>query len=119
MNGHWIQRNTRNDFLFAGYTATEARIGLRSCANNIDQALTYIQERQRQRKDARKIGAAERKVNSSLVKTKIDKWINPRNLHILTEMGFDKDVCAIALQKTDNDINQAVSEVVRFVKNVK
>lgn len=99
---------------FLGYTATEARIGLRACSNNIDQALTYIQERQQQRKKARKIGAAQRKVNSSVVTTKNKKWVNPRNLHILSEMGFDKNMCAIALQKTDNDINQAVGDNIQF-----
>lgn len=101
-------------FRVSGYTATEARIGLRAFSNNIDQALTYIQDRQQQRKNARKIGAAQRKVNSSVVKTKSDKWINPRNLHILTEMGFDKNVCMIALQKTDNEINRAVSDIVEL-----
>lgn len=98
-------------WILLGYTATEARIGLRACSNNIEQALTYIQDRQQQRKKARKIGSAQRKVNASVVSTKSNKWINPRNLHILSEMGFDKNVCVIALQKTDNDINQAVSDV--------
>lgn len=87
---------------------------MRACSNNIDRALTYIQERQQQRKSARKIGAAQRKVNSSVVTTKSDKWINPRNLHILTEMGFEKNVCVIALQKTDNDINRAVSDIMEL-----
>lgn len=99
---------------FSGYTATEARIGLRACLNNIDQALTYIQERQQQRRKARKLGAAQRKVNSSVVATKSDKWVNPRNLHILSEMGFDKNVCVIALQKSDNDINQAVGDHMKW-----
>lgn len=97
--------------IFPGYTKTEARIGLRACSNNIDRALTYIQDRQQQRKNARKIGAAQRKVNSSVVATKSDKWVNPRNLHILTEMGFDKNMCVIALQKTDNEMNRAVGNI--------
>lgn len=57
---------------------------------------------------ARKLARAERKDKKSLVKTQNSKWINPRTLHVLSEMGFDKDLCALALQKTDNDINQAV-----------
>lgn len=81
---------------------------MRACGNNIDQAITYILDRQQQRKKARKIGKAQRKVTSSLQQTKTEKWINPRNLHILSEMGFDKDICALALKKTDNDINRAV-----------
>lgn len=100
-----------NLYYFLGYTATEARIGLRACSNNIDQALNYIQERQQQRKNARQIGSAQRQLKSSVVKTKDDKWVNPRNLHILSEMGFEKNVCAIALRNADNDINQAVSRI--------
>lgn len=95
-------------FYVLGYSTTESRIGLRACANNIDQAITYILDRREQRKNARKKGQAERRVNKSLAKTNNSKWVNPRNLHILNEMGFDKDICALALQKTDNDINQAV-----------
>lgn len=92
-----------------GYTAAEARIGLRASSNNIDQAITYIIERRESRKKARKIGKAERNIKSSLAKTTNTKWVNPRNLHILHEMGFEKDISAVALQKCDNDLNQAVS----------
>lgn len=94
---------------FSGYTAVEARIGLRACSNDINQALSYILDRRERRNKARKLGLAERIANRSLTKTKSDVWVNPRNLHILTEMGFEKDICAHALRKCDNDINQAVS----------
>lgn len=93
---------------FLGYATTESRIALRACANNIDQALTYILDRREKRKQARKQGNAERKTNHLLAKTNNEKWVNPRSLHILTEMGFDKNICALALQKTDNNINHAV-----------
>lgn len=92
----------------SGYSNIEARIGLRSCANNIDQAINYILDRRERVKAARKKGKAERRVNNSLSKTDNTKWVNPRTLNILTEMGFEKNVCALALQKTDNNIGQAV-----------
>lgn len=91
-----------------GYTRTEARVGLRACANNISEAITFVHNRRQKLEDARKLARAERRDKKSLVKTKNSKWVNPRTLHILSEMGFDKDICALALQKTDNDINQAV-----------
>lgn len=92
----------------SGYSNTEARIGLRSCANNVDQAINFIHDRRERLQKARKQGKAERKVKNSLTKTTNAKWVNPRTLHTLSEMGFDQNLCALALQKTDNDINQAV-----------
>lgn len=94
---------------FPGYTPIEARIGLRACSNDINQALTYILDRRERRKKARDVGKAERRANRSLVKTTDETWVNPRNLHILGEMGFEKDLCAFALRKCENDINKAVS----------
>lgn len=95
-------------FCLEGFTNAEARVGLRATANNIERAIAFIEERRQQRKQARKVGAAQRKATSSLLTKKTDKWINPKNLHLLIEMGFEKNLCAIALRKTNNDINQAV-----------
>lgn len=66
-------------------------------------------DRRQKLEKARKLGRAERRAKKSLVRTENSKWVNPRTLHVLSEMGFDKDLCALALQKTDNDINQSVS----------
>lgn len=91
-----------------GYSRVEARVGLRACANNISEAISFVHDRRQKLEDARKLARAERLNKKSLVKTQNSKWVNPRTLHILSEMGFDKDLCALALQKTDNDINQSV-----------
>lgn len=82
---------------------------MRATANNIEQAISFIENRRKQRKEAREIGAAQRKVKSSLLTKENDKWINPKNLYSLVEMGFEKNLCALALKKADNDINQAVN----------
>lgn len=92
-----------------GYTDVEARVGLRSCANNVDQAIGFIHDRRDRLQIARKQGRAERKAKNSLAQTTNSEWVNPRTLHTLVEMGFDNNLCALALQKTDNDINQAVN----------
>lgn len=94
-----------------GFTKTEARIGLRACANNISEAISFVHDRRKQLDKARKLGRAQRKAKNSLMKTENSNWVNPRTLHILTEMGFDKDLCALALQKTDNDISQSVGNL--------
>lgn len=93
---------------FQGFSNAEARIGLRATSNNIEQAISFIEDKRKQRKDARKIGAAQHKIKSSLFTMDNDKWINPKNLYSLVEMGFEKNLCALALKKSDNDINQAV-----------
>lgn len=95
-------------YRISGYTKTEARTGLRACANNIDEAISFVLDRRQKLDEARKLGRAERRAKNSLVKTQNSKWVNPRTLHILSEMGFDKDLCALALQKTDNDITRSV-----------
>lgn len=107
--------------IFLGYTDVEARIGLRSCANNIDQAIGFIHDRRNRLKNARKQGRAERKAKNSLAKTTNSNWINPRTLNTLVDMGFDNNLCALALQKTDNDINKAVniSTFNIFITNVR
>lgn len=69
-----------------------------------------MHDRREQLKEARKLGRDQRRAKNSLVKTQNSKWVNPRTLHVLSEMGFDKDLCALALQKTDNDINQSVND---------
>lgn len=94
---------------FTGYTDVEARIGLRSSANNVDQAIGFIHDRRDRLKNARQQGRAERKAKNSLTKTTNSNWVNPRTLRTLVEMGFDNNLCALALQKTDNDTNQAVN----------
>lgn len=94
---------------FAGFTKIEARVGLRACANNVSEAISFVHDRRQQLEKARKLGRAQRRAKKSLVRTENSKWVNPRSLHVLAEMGFDKDLCALALQKTDNDLNQSVS----------
>ncbi|XP_055305346.1 NEDD8 ultimate buster 1 [Sitodiplosis mosellana] len=92
-----------------GFTKTEARTGLRACANNISEAIAFVHDRREKLEKARKLGREQRRAKNSLVKTQNKKWVNPRTLHVLSEMGFDKDLCALALQKTDNDINQSIA----------
>lgn len=94
---------------FSGFTKTEARTGLRACANNISEAISFVHGRRQQLENARKLSRAQRKAKHSLLETDNINWVNPRTLHTLSEMGFDKDLCALALKKTDNDINKAVT----------
>lgn len=87
---------------------------MRACANNISEAISFVHERREKLKNARKLGREQRNAKKSLKKTNCTQWVNPKNLHILTEMGFDKDLSAVALRQADNDINQSVIEVSIF-----
>ena len=94
--------------LFVGYTVTEARISLRACAGNINDAISYILEKRETRQKARARGRKEYSLTKKIGKTKDETWVNPRTLNVLVEMGFDKDLCAMALRKTNNDLGQSV-----------
>lgn len=37
-----------------------------------------------------------------------ENWVNPRNLHVLSNMGYPKILCAAALRKSKNDVTEAV-----------
>lgn len=91
-----------------GYTANEARVGLRSCGGILDQAITHIIDRRATREAGRKRANAENKLK--VTKSKDKTWVNPRSLHVLMGMGFDKDLCEVALKKSDNDLNRSVSK---------
>lgn len=86
-----------------------ARMALRACGNSIEQAIPYIMERRETRTKARIEGRKQQKVQNSLCPTTNKVWINPRSLLTLHEMGFNKDLCAVALKKSNNDLNDAVS----------
>lgn len=88
-----------------GYSKAEAITGLRSSFNSIDGAVNFILERRQKFKDSRKEGTKERKVEKFL--TSVGLEANPRSVLILEEMGFAKELCALALKKSNGDITQA------------
>lgn len=98
-----------------GYTAVEARVGLRACSGIVESAITHILERRETRAAARKRGREENRLR--VAKSRDERWVNPRSLHVLVEMGFDKDLCEVALRKADNDLPKTVSVFVCYAKN--
>ncbi|XP_075156008.1 NEDD8 ultimate buster 1 [Haematobia irritans] len=92
-----------------GYEPHEARMGLRSCSGNIEQAINFIHERRSKLKEARLNSKKERKLNEKLSSTNEDKdWVNPRSVCTLMEMGFARDVVVEALKRTKNDVPNAL-----------
>lgn len=92
-----------------GYEPFEARLGLRACSGNLEQAVNFIQDRREKKRDARARSLKERKVNSKLPRKSSDKdWVNPRSVCTLVEMGFPHDIVIGALKKSKNDLQRAL-----------
>ncbi|KAH8409075.1 hypothetical protein KR009_006286 [Drosophila setifemur] len=96
-----------------GFELSESRLALRSCsgAGNVERAVQFIHERRQQLNDARTQSKAERSIQRRLTRSEPGRdcdWVNPRSICTLTEMGFERRLAALALQKTKNDVPKAV-----------
>ncbi|XP_026838197.1 NEDD8 ultimate buster 1 isoform X1 [Drosophila erecta] len=96
-----------------GYEPSEARMALRSCneGNDIEHAIQFIHERRQQLKSARnKYKASEQAMERHLRRnnSKDWTWVNPRSVCSLHDMGYEKDLAVLALQRSNNDIPFAV-----------
>jgi hypothetical protein len=90
-----------------GYSRSEAVSGLRSSFNSVEGAVGKILDRRQKFAEARKAGKKERKVEKFL--TAVGLTANPRSVSTLHEMGFPKELCAIALQKSNDNLDQALN----------
>lgn len=90
-----------------GYSKSEAVTGLRSSYNSVEGAVNFILDRRQKFKEARKDGKAERNVQNFL--NSIGVPANPRSVLTLHELGFAQELCALALQKTNENIPQALN----------
>lgn len=90
-----------------GYSHSEAVTGLRSAFNSLDRAVNFILERRLAFEAARKDGKKENAIKDFL--KGIGLTANPRSVITLSEMGFSKELCALALQKCNDDLQQALN----------
>ncbi|CRL04040.1 CLUMA_CG017156, isoform A [Clunio marinus] len=90
-----------------GYSRIEAINGLRSSFNSIDGAVSFILDRRQKISNARNQGKKEKNISTFLNTLGIS--VNPRSVLTLSEMGFSKELCAIALQKSNGDLSDAIS----------
>lgn len=89
-----------------GYDCSEARIGLRASGNNVERAINQIMERREKREEARKKAREDRKLLGRGFRS---GTVNPNMLKQLIEMKFDKDLASVALERSGNDINEALN----------
>lgn len=103
-----------------GFKTSEAITGLRATQNNISDAVNFISDRRKKLQEAREVGKKERDLKTSIENLGFDpEEVNIRSLHNLVQMGFQKDLCALALQKSRNDVPQAVSLKIICLKPLK
>ena len=95
----------------AGYSVSLARLGLRACRGNLNEACVYLQhkeeeKRERKRKDKEEEGRiAKRK---KLGRTSNGEWLNLGYLETIVDMGFPRSRAVQSLKTTNNDISRAV-----------
>ncbi|GLG96153.1 NEDD8 ultimate buster 1 [Gryllus bimaculatus] len=95
-----------------GYTASEARLGLRAAHGNIGGAVELITRRREEREQLRKKEEAERKQNRE--RRKLGRcadgrqWVEPQLYQLLLSMGFTPFLAQRALQHTNNDVQMSV-----------
>lgn len=108
-----VDENQLQSLLEMGYEMTESRIALRSCQNDVTSAIQFIIERRSKRKSAREKSKQERaSIRKAGGQAEVDKkWVNPRSVHALVEMGFPENLAAAALRKSDNNVSAAVSVI--------
>lgn len=91
-----------------GYNANESIIALRNTFNTtVEAAVNFIVDRRSKLLDARKIGRKERHIAKGLSSIGFD--VNPRSICTLMEMGFNRELAALALQKTEGNLNESIN----------
>lgn len=91
-----------------GYNANESIMALRNTFNTtVEAAVNFIVERRSKLKSARKIGRKERHIAKDLSSIGFD--VNPRSIVTLMEMGFNRELAALALQKTEGNLNESIN----------
>lgn len=102
-----------------GYNYNESVIALRNTFNTtIDAAVNFIQERRSKLENARKIGRKERKIAQDMSLIGFDD-VNPRSISTLYDMGFNKELSALALQKTAGNITASIIMLQNNSENLK
>lgn len=107
IQGLKVDDSSVNLLMEMGYSKSEAITGLRSSFNSIDGAVNIILERRQKFKESRTEGKAEREVEKFI--RNLGLTANPRSVISLSEFGFSKELCALALQKCNDDIANALN----------
>lgn len=110
LNSLKVDENQVKMLIEMGYTRSESITGLRASFNSIDGAVSFILDRRQKLKESRAAGKKERKLKQCLKDLGLNENdFNLRTLNMLSEMGFQKEMCALALKKCGQDVTKTVS----------
>ncbi|KAI9582644.1 NEDD8 ultimate buster 1-like [Glossina fuscipes] len=92
-----------------GYEPYEARLGLRACGGDIEQAITYINAHNEKLNTTRSCSLKKRRLNQDLsLGNQNENWVNPTSVNTLIEMGYPSNLVIQALLDSKNDLNRAL-----------
>ncbi|KAF5282197.1 hypothetical protein FQR65_LT02894 [Abscondita terminalis] len=110
-----VDENSVIALMELGYSAAEARLGLRATHGDVNLAANYINENREKRAESRRKAMAERilyREQKKLGKC-IDgnQYVNPTFLKMLVDMGYNKEAARIGLQRSNNIISDCIQYI--------
>lgn len=109
-----VDKDCMTQVMAMGFSAAEARLGLRVSGNNVTRALAHIIEQREEKQTRLKAERAERKhkrLEIKLGKTANGEQVSASSYQLLISMGFPKGASAEALRQTNNDIPNALQVI--------
>ncbi|XP_036377396.1 NEDD8 ultimate buster 1 [Megalops cyprinoides] len=89
-----LDPNKMTDLMSLGYTEQEARLGLRACQGNINDAALHISQRRMEKEEMKQKEREKRRRRLEAINT-------------LAELGYSKKAAAKALHQTEGDVDKA------------
>ncbi|KAK4886374.1 hypothetical protein RN001_002645 [Aquatica leii] len=110
-----VDENSIIALMELGYSAAEARLGLRATRGDVNLAANYINENREKRTESRRKAMAERIIHREQKKlgkcVDGNQYVNPTFLKMLIDMGYNKEAARIGLQKCNNVISDSIQYI--------
>ena len=95
-----------------GYKMKESRIALRACSNDMEAAIEFINNRRKKLEENEKKTIKEKVLYKTIGHDADNGFrINMDYVDRLVEMGFKRELAAMALKRSQNDVTLALNEL--------